>query len=370
MSVEDDDTWRGWRPWAVVVVMVTLLGLLNTSVVVTSWRAEGSDKPIRYAFLWEMTGAYTALALLPALVRFARRFPLRRGVLAARLPLHAAAFATFSVSATLLMWGSREALYRLLGWGHYDYGDMRWRFPMEAGKHLLGYLGAYLLITLLDSVRRSRERELRAARLEQELTEARLSALKMQLQPHFLFNALNMIASHVHDDPRTAEAMIGHLSDFLRLTLRRSDAQEVPLESELAFLEAYLAIMEARFEGRLAVEVDVPAEARGALVPHLILQPLVENSVTHCLERATRPGRIRVAASREGERLRLCVEDDGPGCAGGLGEALGRGVGLSNTASRLRHLYGPDQRLELVNLEQGGLRVDVELPFRFAGAGA
>jgi LytS/YehU family sensor histidine kinase len=189
----------------------------------------------------------------------------------------------------------------------------------------------------------------------------------MQLNPHFLFNTLNMISSHVDDDPRKAEAMIAHLSDFLRLTLRHSQSQEVPLEQELEFLEAYLEIMKARFEERLVVELDLAEQTRAALVPHLILQPLVENAVTHCMEEHGR-GVIRLATAREGPRLRMVLDDNGPGLPGHAEDALGRGVGLSNTAERLRHLYGADHVLELANRPEGGLRLTIEIPYHASPA--
>src|SRR5262249_3015504 len=160
-------------------------------------------------------------------------FPLSWSCLPRRLPLHLPVLVAFGISHTLLMWGSRSLLYQLLGWGSYNYGDMRYRFFMEGGKQLVGYWGVYAVLALRDYAQRSRERELRAARLQRELTEARLQALKMQLNPHFLFNTLNMISSHVHDDPSRAEEMIAHLSDFLRMTLRHSQEQEVPLSTEL-----------------------------------------------------------------------------------------------------------------------------------------
>jgi two-component system, LytTR family, sensor kinase len=160
--------------------------------------------------------------------------------------------------------------------------------------------------------------------------------------------------------------MIERLSDFLRLALRRRSVQEVPLGEELEFLDAYLEIMKARFEDSLSVELEVPPAARRALVPHLILQPLVENSVTYCMSDPARQGRIRISATVAGERLRLAIEDNGPGLAAEARDAVGRGVGLSTTADRLRWLHGEEQRLEFKNLDGGGLRLTLEFPLRVA----
>ena len=364
----DGSTHSRWRFWALLAIIATLVALLNFFIVATSWRAEGNTRPLSRPLLWEITGAYTLLLLLPAVLAFMHRFPIGRATFVRRVPVHLLVMAAMGATHTLLMWASRTFLHRLLGWEAYHYGDMRYRFLMEGGKQAIAYWATYAVVAFMAYARRNRERELRAAHLERELTEARLSALKMQLNPHFMFNALNMISSHVYDEPRTAEAMIAHLSDFLRATLRLSRSQEVPLEQELQFLEAYLAIMKARFEDRLVVRVDVADEARGALVPHLILQPLVENAVTHCMEDHRGQGMIRLASAREGERLRLVLEDNGRGLSGEAGDVLERGVGLSNTAERLRHLYGPDHLLDLANRQEGGLRLVIEIPYHTAPA--
>ena len=355
-------------PWGPIALLATLIGVGNFVVVITSDLAERHPEPWKYPLLCEMTGAYTVLLLLPILLRAARRWRIERSRLLTRLPLHLGLMVAFGVSHTLLMWGSRTLLYGLLGWGSYDYGLMHYRFLMEGQKQALVYWAVYVTVTILDRLTESRLRELNASRLEKELTEARLAALKTQLNPHFLFNTLNMIASHVRANPGLAERMIGHLSDFLRVTLRQGDVQEVSLAKELELLDSYLALMKARFEDRLEVTLDIGDDARGALVPHLVLQPIVENAVLHGMANHERPGQIRISASRHDTRLRLTVDDNGPGLNGAqLPEGSG-GVGLSNTAQRLQHLHGDGARLELANRPEGGLRVAVELPYRTAAA--
>lgn len=367
-SETTSDARARWRTWTLLFLIVTLLGLLNFGIQVTSWRAERVNDPAKYALLWELTGAYSFFVLLPLLLAFFARWPITAGNAARRVPLYAVFMAGCSVVQTLLMWGSRSVLYGWLGWGRYEYGDMRYRFAMEGLKLLLAYTATYAIHAIVTSARRERAVELTTARLERELSEARLRALQMQLRPHFLFNTLNMISAHVHDAPAIADAMIGHLSDFLRLTLRHSDAQEVPLERELELTGAYLAIMKARFEERLAVELEIAAETRDALVPRLVLQPLVENSITHSMEDPARRSVIAIRARRSGDRLVLVIEDNGSGMAGAAEEAVGAGIGLGNTAERLRELYGEAQRLELANRPEGGLLMHIELPFRLAGS--
>jgi two-component system LytT family sensor kinase len=359
-----------WRTFALLFLVVTLVGLLNFGIQVTSWRAERAAEPAKYALAWELTGAYSFFVLLPLLLAFFARWPITAANALRRVPLYLVVMVSCSVVQTLLMWGSRSVLYDWLGWGRYEYGDMRYRFAMEGLKLLLAYTSTYAIYSIVAGARRAREAELRTARLERELTEARLHALQMQLKPHFLFNTLNMISSHVHEDPAIADAMIGQLADFLRLTLRQTQEQEVPLERELELTGAYLAIMRARFEERLSITLEVAPEARAALVPQLVLQPLVENSVTHCMEDASGIGTIAIRAHRLGERLVLVIEDNGPGLAGAAEVAVGRGIGLGNTDERLRHLYGGAYRLELANRPQGGLRLVIEMPFRTVSARA
>lgn len=341
---------------------VTLVGLLNFSIAETSWLAEENTRAAKYPFVWEMTAAYSFLILLPILVFVIRRFPIERDRLLTRVSLHVVTVVLFAVTHTLMMWGSRELVYRLLGWGTYDYGAMRYRFFMEGQKQLIVYVALYATVRFLAYARANRERDLAAARLERELTEARLEALKMQLQPHFLFNALNMIAAHVSEDRDTASEMLQHLSTFLRATLRSSGAQEVPLHEEMAFLDSYLAIMKARFEERLRVDVSLPAGVGETLVPYLLLQPLVENSIAHSLGDHTKRAEIRIAALRAGDQLRVTIDDNGPGIAAG-NTSSGNGIGLSNTIARLQHLYGTRQQLSLLNREEGGLRLTIELPW-------
>lgn len=346
----------------IALLGTTFAGLLNFSIVMTSWRAESNSSSAKYPFVWEMTGAYTVLLLVPMVVFVINRYPIQRRNLVTRIPLHAAVFVVFAVSHTLLMWGSRELIYRLMGWGSYDYGAMRYRFFMEAQKQVIVYMALYCLLRFMAYARKNRERDVTAARLQRELTEARLAALKAQLQPHFLFNALNMISSHIHDDPEVAGEMLQHLSSFLRATLRASDAQEVPLGEEIEFIDSYLAIMKARFETRLRVGVSLPAELRHTLVPYLLLQPLVENSITHSLRDHAKSAEITIAAQRDGDRLRVTIEDNGPGIAGEIAPA-GSGIGLANTTARLQHLYGDRQSLTLRNRAEGGLRLTIEMPW-------
>jgi LytS/YehU family sensor histidine kinase len=195
------------------------------------------------------------------------------------------------------------------------------------------------------------------------LAQARLQLLQAQLHPHFLFNTLHAISELVHEAPETADRMITSLSDLLREALRATDIQEVPLRRELELLERYLEIQHARFGDRLHVEIDVDRNATDALVPHLILQPLVENAIRHGIGARAAHGRIRVAAARKDDTLKVVIEDDGRGIEQSDRE-VGTGVGLGNTRERLQSLYGAKGHLTIRSRPEGGTSLSLILPWR------
>jgi LytS/YehU family sensor histidine kinase len=245
------------------------------------------------------------------------------------------------------------------------------RVPAESFGQLFG---RYLLSwTVLDSIvfctlvavhhavvyyRVSKDRALRASQLEARLAQSQLQMLRMQLQPHFLFNTLHSISALMHKDVRRADSMIAALSDLLRMSLQNIGAQEVPFQSELEFLQRYLEIMRLRFGDRLKVDIDIDEDVRDARVPNLFLQPLVENSFRHGFGDVG-AGSIKITARREGDMLRCEVVDDGRGLRTGHKE----GVGLASTRQRLRHLYGDQQTFSLRGAPGEGVHVTMAIPF-------
>jgi len=220
----------------------------------------------------------------------------------------------------------------------------------------------YVGIKYYQDVQTERERALAAEGLAHE---ARLQALRYQINPHFLFNTLNAISTLVVEHKnRDAERMIARLSDFLRLTLECDGTAEVPLAEEIAFVRQYLDIQQIRFGDRLVVTDDVDAEALSARVPPLILQPLVENAVRHAVMPREAGGRLSLEARRVDDRLHLRVADDGPGPPGADELAQSNGVGLANVQQRLEALYGNDHRFRLDRADGGGCVVSIALPFR------
>lgn len=225
-----------------------------------------------------------------------------------------------------------------------------------------------------DYYRQARTRAVRAARLETRLMESQLQALQQQLHPHFLFNTLHAISTLIHRDPETADAMIERLSDLLRITLRKVGVQEVELAEELEYLRAYLDIEQLHFGDRLRIEYRIDAAAMDALVPTLMLQPLVENAIRHGLEPMVRPGTLTIEAQVDffgqasgGEgTLWLRVRDDGAGLQKGWPRR--EGVGLTNTRSRLDRLYGDQAAITVRDNPGGGVLVDIYIPLRSAAA--
>src|SRR5207253_4440117 len=229
-------------------------------------------------------------------------------------------------------------------------------------------IGVYLLVTFLTYAyhyyQRYQQGELRASQLEAQLSQAQLQALKMQLHPHFLFNTLHSISALLHKDTEAARKMISRLGDFLRLTLENSGTQEVTLKQEIEFLRCYLEIERIRFQDRLTTRVHVDANALDTHVPNLILQPIVENAIRHAIAPRSTPGEIEIHAKQEDGFLRIQVRDNGPGLPKNRNadSLFKKGLGLSNTLSRLDRLYGEQHRFDIANDPRGGLAVTLEIP--------
>lgn len=236
---------------------------------------------------------------------------------------------------------------------------------MQFHTGIIIYAATLAIGNTVDSIRRLAHREAEAARLAGELSKAQLEALRRQLEPHFLFNTLNGISGLVREKRNDAAVeMIAGLSDLLRRVLDASGNQLVPLAEEVSFLESYIDLQAMRFGDRLKVSVDIPVELYGALVPQLVLQPLVENAIVHGIGKLVDGGEIRVTVRESGGTLAIHLYNDGPALelAGG-----GRtGVGLSNTRGRLVTLYGTESSVELRNGDQAGVETVIKVPYRTA----
>jgi len=360
---------RGLALWLGLVGIVGLLLFLYHYL-----EALASRRPVAVLtpFIQELTGAFTGGLLFFPLRRLVRRLPLTAAGWPRRLPVYLLALLACGAAATTLMWGLRSALFPLAGLGAYDYGVMPLRYLMELPMQVIWIGGVIAALHAYAAVEAARARELRAARIESSLARSQLRNLRLQLQPHFLFNALHTISAAMYDDPEAADEMLDQLAELLRSSLRTARSDEVPLGEELALLERYLAIQRARFGERLRISFEVEPGTGELLVPSLLLQPLVENAIRHGNAERTGRGAITVRARRQADRLVIEVEDDGPGMQaaarrrpdqddGGLG-----GLGLGATAERLQLLYGDGQSFTAGSGPAGGFQVRAALPARRA----
>jgi len=366
---------RGWVLWVLVVVAWTLVGLsftLNYYFFAGHYVAIFKQQPTLAGMLiWELPYWFLWAALAPLIFRIARRFPVERDRWFRNSAIH--------IVACLLLSFIHRAIYLIVGWLlHVAVYQQFSSIPQLYQSDILfnlptGFMsyGTFMLISqVVDYYRRYQKEELRASRLKTELAQAQLQALKMQLQPHFLFNTLNSISALLDEDVEAADEMIARLGDFLRLTLQDSGAQQVTLQEELEFLRCYLEIERVRFHDRLTIYLDIEPETLDAMVPNLILQPIAENAIRHGIISRISPGRIEVRASRSDDTLRLQVKDNGPGLASHQ-DSSGRlrgGLGLANTRARLEQLYGSSHHFNLSDAVEGGMQVTLEIPFERAGS--
>jgi signal transduction histidine kinase len=354
----------------VIVAFWTFLALLSAANAVLDPRARGleaalSSGPVALAF----AESYLWAALTPLIFRLGGRYGVERSNWPARLALFLGVGILIAMGVEMLLAYLRsEFNFPVRRRGPFGFNPMIGVTRLFWLDDLMVYFAVLAASFARTYFLQYRARQEEAARLQAqtallqaELVEARLTALQTQLNPHFLFNTLHAISSLVERDPRGVRRMIARLSELLRLTLERTEQQEVPLEQELAFLQRYLEIMQIRFQGSLEVETQVDPVVNEALVPTLILQPLVENAVKHGVSKVDGGGRIAVSARREGDRLVLSVRDNGPGLDGT--DATESGLGLRNTRARLEHLYGAAQSLTLSALPDGGLVAEVRLPY-------
>lgn len=355
--------------WGFIAGLWLFFGLLNASQTYLGFRMENFPLPLGRMFAWQMLGWGSWACLTPLVLWLGRRFPLERATLMRGLLVHvpacvlvaAAHIAFFSfLSMRLSPFGSAS---RPLPFWERFFGTMTSQFHID----LLIYAATLGTSYAVSYYERYREREVRATQLEAQLAQAELQALKMQLHPHFLFNTLNGIAGLVRDQKNKAAVdMLVGLSDLLRYTLENAGKQEVPLREELDFLELYLDIQKMRFPDRLQVEMRVASDTLDALVPNLILQPLVENAIRHGVSLRADAGIITITAERADGVLEILIHDDGPGLRPGTPQGTGDGIGLSNTRARLAQLYGEGHRFTAANRASGGFETALAIPFKRA----
>ncbi len=338
------------KVWLVAVGCFTALALLFTSQVWIDYAYARRPLSWSRAFLvalvdWELWALAT-----PVVVWLCVRFPFSRARWGAPLAVH--------VPAGIALGGLKlflEAMLTPLVVGTGRPGPFSF---LKIHLTLLTYWGIVAAIHVGQSYREAQARELRAAQLEMELARAQVEALKMQLHPHFLFNTLNTVAGLLRDDPDAAELMLAKLAELLRRTFETADVQELPLDEELEFIEAYLTIQRLRYGDRLRVSIDVSDAVRQSRVPSLILQPLVENAIRHGVAEKPGPGRVEIGARLESAEVVITIANDGPS----LPVTVREGYGLRNTRSRMRALYGARGSFAFGPQPDGGAVATLRIP--------
>ena len=377
---EDEEVQVRDRPgliWAVAFAVWTFISLAASATIYQLYRRLNGGMGLGGIAGMEFSQVLTYAPLTPLVFALAVRYPLQRGNWVKRSLLHLAAGLVF----TLVHISLRAAT----PYGYWDPASRQWtsaiwdshahafRAPwvvlrsMFLGSVVDDVTGAYVPIVLVAHAvsyyRRFRERELRATQLEGQLAKAHLQRLKSQLQPHFLFNTMHSISALMLTDVNAADRMMCRLSDLLRISLETADTQITTLNRELEFVTCYLEIEKVRFEERMKVIFDIAPETLDAQVPHLLLQPLVDNAVKHGISKLSVGGEIRITVRRQDNELQLQIKDNGPGVRK-TGTLATNGRGLRITRERLESLYGQKQSLELVSPPEGGVTIRVCIPFR------
>lgn len=348
--------------WALYFALWTVLGVAFAGQLYLTQAEIGRPVEWRFALSRNLIDWYIFAVLAVPVIWLANRIPLERGDWRRRLTIHVVASLVFSV-----LWMALRAIMAAalevnpdrtpLGfWTAFTYALVATFFF-----NVLIYWAVVSVTHTVRLYRRDRDRELRTAELETRLARARLQALQMQLNPHFLFNTLHAISSLMHTNVDAADRMLVRLSELLRYALESTEEHEAPLHRELNFLQRYIEIEQTRFGDRLAIEKNIAPETLDALLPNLVLQPIIENAIQHGVEPHARRGQIVLESRREGDTLCVEIRDNGGGLPAGA--QLQEGVGLSNCRARLEQLYGDRAKFRLGKAPEGGLAVNIVVPW-------
>lgn len=361
---------------AYLVGVATVLAFFSAAPFYLFYVQEKAHLSWFESLLWQLMWWYSWVPLAPIIIWLARRFPIDRQRWISGLMVHIpVAILCVYVHLTLyfcVSWMVGGDIWKMMAGDNAEKGlvhqlSMLYRSPFMINfqLRLLVYTVIVVLGNAIEYYRRYQEERVRASELRAKLAQAQLKALKMQLHPHFLFNTLNSISALLYKDIEAADQMIGRLIHLFELALKSSGTQKVTLQEELEFLKQYLAIENVRFQDRLSVRMDIDPETLSAIVPNLIMQPLVENAIRHGIAAKSTAGTIEIHTRRINGELEMQVKDNGPGFQeNGSGAGPFReGLGLANTRARLQQLYGSHHLFTLINDPKGGVVVTLAIPF-------
>jgi len=359
---------KKWRFWGFIFGIWMLLGIFSS---VNLYFIEArEDNPINWftAFVWAMPDMLIWAFFTPVIALLLTRFPLERGSWKRSMLVHALVGFSFPLIHGIIDAFVNAAIYWSYGLSFSFGHSISAHITYEYFQMVIIY---WLVVSVLTGIRyyqQFRERELRAAQLESQLSQAQLQALRMQLNPHYLFNSLNAVSALVEDEPKKARELLANLGDLLRTSLEGEQDNFVPLENELRFIRSYLDVERVRLGERLHVEFEIDPKTETALVPNLILQPLVENAIRHGIAPHVENGDVRILAELEGDRLILSIFDNGKGIEvfNGNGQMYEEGVGIRNTRERLKVIYGERASFQLNSLESGWTESRVTLPLQMS----
>lgn len=344
-----------------LIGLPALLTIISTGQQYVFAITQPSVESWRVSLVYAAIEWYSWAVIAPLIVKLCDKFPIDRQHFIHRIWIHFVCAPVFSfIQLTILTYGWQwlaPVQYKAI-----SYSAMF--VTMFSRKFHIGVLiyGAICgVIYAFQAYGKFRDETLKRSQLTEELTRAQLDLLKMQIDPHFLFNTLNTITAMIRTDPRAAELMITRLGDLLRLTLEKDGKLEVRLSEEMEFIDRYLEIEQTRFYDRLTIEKSLDKQLMNALIPNMILQPIVENAVHHGITQRIGAGIIRISAEHKNNQLRIAISDDGKGFPT---ESVKNGIGIANTRARLERMYGDKHHFEIRHPESGGAEVLISIPYK------